>query len=108
VPDLLDLEDDTFRDLAMASFLSDFTGLIAGKSYMDLNRAGKNNVYALHEIECQDAIDAYNQTIDDTREKAKSVELMDDITFMDLLDPNRKYTGSYREMLDAGHRTTDF
>jgi hypothetical protein len=112
VPDLLDLDNDCFRDLAMSSFLADLKGKICGRGYLECSDEFKNSIYSTYEIECQDAIDAYNQAIDDARELAKksaeTLSEMDDSTFMNLIDPNRKYTGSYRAMLDSGHRVTDF
>jgi hypothetical protein len=112
VPDLLDLDNDSFRDLAMSSFIADLKGKICGRGYLECSDEFKNSIYSTYEIECQDAIDAYNQAIDDARELAKkaaeTLSEMDDNTFMDLIDPNRKYTGSYRAMLDADHKHSVF
>jgi hypothetical protein len=110
VPDLLDLESDQFRDLAMAAFLDDKFGAGAGARYLSAvsDKAAINDIYAVHESECQDAIDAYNQTIDDEREKAKNLELIDDDAWISMIDPDYKYRHFNQSMFDAGHKPSDF
>lgn len=102
VPDLLDLENDGFRDLAMAAFLSDMSNEMAGEIYLNLSCKEKNIVYQYNEIKCQDAIDAYNQRIDD----AKNIELMDDHTFISLVDPEYKWQRFNQAEIDAGFSGT--
>jgi len=111
VPDILDMSEND-KDSAVVAVLFDSNIPDVARAYDSLSNEDKNDAYQSLEIVIQDAIDEYNQTIDDSREQAKkaaeALTEMDDNTFMDLIDPNRKYTGSYRAMLDSGHRTTDF
>lgn len=106
VPDLLDLDSDYFRDLAMSAFIAEQRGRIFGILYMKLSNEKKNNVYSSNEIYCQDAIDAYNQSIDDAREKAKSLEAMDDRAFISLIDPDYKWQRFNQAEIDAGFSGT--
>jgi hypothetical protein len=108
VPDLLDLENDHLRDLAMACFLEDKLGAGSGSRYMNAasDKTAINDIYAHHESACQDAIDAYNQTIDDAREKAKSLELIDDHMWISMLDPDYKYRRFNQAEIDAGFSGT--
>jgi len=110
VPDLLDLESDELRDLAMAAFLDDKFGAGAGARYLNAvsDKAVINDMYAVHESACQDAIDAYNQTIDDERKKAKNLELIDDHVFISMIDPDYKFRHFNQDMFDAGHKPSDF
>lgn len=111
VPDLLDLVAQGFGDLCMASYLSDKLSSNYnnyGEYYMSLSNTSKNIIYSSNELACQDAIDAYNQAIDDAREKAKNLELMDDHTFISLIDPDYKYRHFNQAMFDAGHKESDF
>jgi hypothetical protein len=111
VPDILDMSEND-KDNAVIAVLFDSNIPDVARAYYSLSNEDKNDAYQSLEIVIQDAIDEYNQTIDDSREQEKkaseAISEMDDNTFMDLIDPNRKYTGSYRAMLDSGHRTTDF
>jgi hypothetical protein len=111
VPDILDMSEND-KDNAVVAVLFDSNIPDVARAYDSLSNEDKNDAYQSLEIVIQDAIEEYNQTIDDSREQAKkaaeALTEMDDNTFMDLIDPNRKYTGSYRAMLDSGHRTTDF
>lgn len=109
VPDLLDLVAQGFGDLCMAAFITDhYTDDTYGKLYIGLPERSKNVVYSIFEIECQDAIDAYNQTIDDEREKAKNIELIDDHVFISMIDPDYKFRHFNQDMYDAGHKPSDF
>lgn len=104
VPDLLDLESDGLRDIAMCSWIGDSFGHLKAIEYSIVQLEKKNSIYAKYEAECQDAIDAYNQRIDD----AKNLELMDDHTFISLLDPDYKYRHFNQDMYDHGHKESDF
>lgn len=107
-PDLLDLESDDLRDLCMTLFLEDKLGDGAGIRYMNAvsDKTAINDMYAHHESACQDAIDAYNQTIDDAREKANSLELIDDHTWISMLDPDYKWARFNQVEIDAGFSGT--
>lgn len=106
VPDLLDLESDDLRDLCMAAFIADLNGTYLADRY--IKSYDKNDVYSRYESRCQDAIDAYNQAIDDAREKAENLELIDDHTWIGMLDPHYKFRNFNQAMYDAGHKPTDF
>jgi len=106
VPDLIDMEHDFFRDAAMASFLADKISSSMGDYYLNATKESKNFHYSLHEIDCQDAIDAYNQTIDDAKEKANSLELIDDHAWISMLDPDYKYRNFNQAEIDAGFSGT--
>jgi hypothetical protein len=104
VPDLLDLESDYFRDLAMASFLEDELGNGAGRAYMSAasDKTAINDMYAKHESDCQDAIDAYNQGIDDARQAKKLAHDIADKMF----DPDYKWQRFNQAEIDAGFSGT--
>lgn len=106
MPDLLDLVAQGFGDLCMAAFIADQCGTDAGKYYLSLDEEAKNDEYSCNEIDCQDAIDAYNKTIDDTREKSKSLELIDDHAWISMLDPDYKYRRFNQAEIDAGFSGT--
>ncbi len=97
VPDLLDLVAHGFGDLCMAAFLADQINQDIADFYMQASNEAKNKVYSLWESRCQDAIDAYNQTIDDARQP-------EPIYF----DPHWKFTGTNAAQWDAGHKAGDF
>jgi hypothetical protein len=106
VPDLLDLVAQGFGDLCMAAFLADQINQDIANAYMEASEEKKNKVYSLWESRCQDAIDAYNQSIDDAREKAKNIELIDDHTWISMLDPYYKYAHFNQAEIDAGFSGT--
>jgi len=106
VPNLLDLVAQGFGDLCMAAFLADKHMKATGAWYMSACEKVKNIMYSDHEIECQDAIDAYNQGIDDAREKAKNLELIDDHTWISMLDPDYKWQRFNQAEIDAGYSGT--
>ncbi len=106
VPDLLDMDNDDLRDMAMAAFIADLNGVHLADRY--IKSYDKNDVYSSYESRCQDAIDAYNQGIDDARENSKNLELMADHTFISLIDPNYKYRNFNQEMYDSGMKPSDF
>jgi hypothetical protein len=106
VPDLQNFEDDFFRDAAMSSFLADKFGAEKAESYLAMPSEDKNIEYALWEIDCQDAIDAYNQGIDDAREKAKNLKLIDDHTWISMFDPYYKYASFNQAEIEAGFSGT--
>lgn len=106
VPDLLDLESDSLRDIAMCSWIGDSFGHLKAIEYSIAQREKKNSIYAKYEAECQDAIDQYNNIIDDDR--AKKLEIIDDHTMISLCDPDYKWQRFNQEMFDAGHKESDF
>jgi hypothetical protein len=107
VPDLLDLVAQGFGDLCMAAFLADKMTADVGVWYMESSNEAKNQVYALWEIQCQDAIDAYNQTIDDAREADSMMDyLRDDSWGRSLVDPDYKYARFNQAEIDAGYSGT--
>ena len=106
VPDLLDLVEQGFGDLCMAAFLADECGELTGNSYLSAGTDAKNNAYSFWEWKCQDAIDAYNQTIDDAREKDNSLELIDDNMWISMLDPDYKWQRFNQVEIDAGFSGT--
>lgn len=107
VPDLLDLVDQGFGDLCMAAYLSDWFGSdVFGELYLSSDESFKNDEYACRESSVQDAIDAYNQKIDDEREKAKNLELIDDHAWIGMLDPDYKYDRFNQAEIDAGFSGT--
>jgi hypothetical protein len=106
VPDLLDLESDFFRDLAMGSFLSDRFSSAYGDAYIRLSSNRKNLVYAVWESQCQDAIDAYNQAIDDAREADSMMDYLRDDPLQCLYDPDYKFARFNQAEIDAGYSGT--
>jgi hypothetical protein len=103
VPDLLDLVAQGFGDLAMSHFIADKYGDAEyGKRYMAASNEVKNTAYGLWEIDCQDAIDAYNQTIDD----AKDLRKMSDEQFFDFMNPYVKTVRYNQAEIDAGFSGT--
>jgi hypothetical protein len=104
VPDIIDLVKQGFGDLAMSHFIADKYGDAEyGKRYMAASNEVKNAVYGLWEIDCQDAIDAYNQGIDDAREADSMMDyLRDDSWCLRLVDPNYKYERFNQAEIDAG------
>lgn len=101
VPDLLDLETDNLRDLAMSAFLADNYGLDIANCYHVSIKEYKNFYYSNHESECQDAIDAYNQKIDDAKEK----NIANDVSF-NMFDPDYKFQRFNQAEIDAGFSGT--
>jgi hypothetical protein len=108
VPDLLDLVAQGFGDLCMAAFIADNVSLQSAEKYTEGSEVYKNDIYSIFESNCQDAIDAYNQTIDGEREKAKNLELIDDHVFISMIDPDYKFRHFNQDMFDAGHKPSDF
>jgi len=106
VPDLLDLVAQGFGDLCMAAFIADQFTPEMGEWYMGASEWHKNNAYSSHESSCQDAIDAYNQGIDDAREKEVKIELIDDHMWIGLLDPDYKWQRFNQAEIDAGFSGT--
>jgi len=108
VPDLLDLVAQGFGDLCMAAFLADNTTELCAQNYLNDSEEGKNGTYSFFEIECQVAIDAYNQTIDDARQADSDMELLRDEAWIGICDPDYKYRHTNQDMYDAGHKPSDF
>jgi len=107
VPDLLDLVAQGFGDLCMAAFLDDKMTADVGIWYMESSNEAKNQVYSLWEIQCQDAIDAYNQGIDDALEADSMMDyLRDDSCGRCLVDPDYKYRNFNQAEIDAGFSGT--
>jgi hypothetical protein len=107
VPDLLDLVAQGFGDLCMAAILADKMNADVGVWYMESSNESKNQVYALWEIQCKDAIDAYNQGIDDAREADSMMDyLRDDSFWRSLVDPYYKYARFNQAEIDAGYSGT--
>lgn len=106
MPDLLDLVAQGFGDLCMSSFIVDKVSLESAVKYMYSCEEYKNDRYAMFEIDCQDAIDAYNQGIDDAREAKKLAHDIADRMF----DPHYKYAHFYSRFnqaeIDAGFSGT--
>lgn len=97
VPDLLDLVAQGFGDLCIAAFIAEKRGRVFGLLYMKLSNEEKNIFYSANEIECQDAIDEYNQGIDDARQPEPVY-----------YDPHWKYTGINAAQWDAGFSGSEF
>ncbi len=106
VPDLLDLVAQGFGDLCMAAFLADKMTADVGVWYMESSNEAKNQVYALWEIQCQDAIDAYNQGIDDAKEAKKVPEHLQYDSWGGISDPYYKYARFNQAEIDAGFSGT--
>jgi hypothetical protein len=107
VPDLLDLVAQGFGDLCMQSYLWDKYGDYVAYNYMHGKDDYKNDTYSFYESECQDAIDAYNQTIDDAREADSMMDyLRDDSWGHSLVDPDYKYARFNQAEIDAGFSGT--
>lgn len=106
VPDLLDLESDFFRDLAMAAFTADRCCPDTGSEYLALPIDRRNAFYGLWEVECQDAIDAYNQTIYDERQAQSDMDYLRDDPQNCLYDPHYKYRSFNQAEIDAGFSGT--
>jgi hypothetical protein len=103
VPDLIDLESDELRDLAMAAFIADKYGDDCASQYLAECDEMKNLAYSKQEFACQDAIDAYNQLIDDDRERAAKESDSEKY-----FDEHWAYSGCNVAMFDAGHKESDF
>lgn len=102
MPDLLDLVAQGFGDLCMAAFLADNTTELCAQNYLNDSEEGKNGTYSFFEIECQDAIDAYNQTIDDARDLERG-KLAPDTSYF---DEHWKYAATNQAEIDAGFSGT--
>jgi hypothetical protein len=104
------MESDFFRDLAMGSFLSDRFSGAYGDAYIRLNSSRKNLVYAVWESQCQEAIDDYNQAIDDARDADSMMDYLRDDPLQCLYDPDYKFArfDPLQKMRDAGHKPEDF
>jgi hypothetical protein len=106
VPDLLDLVAQGFGDLCMAAYLWDNCGGIVSWNYNHGSESEKNETYSFYESECQDAIDAYNQTIDDAREADNDMELLRDEAWIGICDPCYKWQRFNQAEIDAGFSGT--
>jgi len=109
VPDLLDLVAQGFGDLCMAAFIADHWGDdFYGKLYLKSSNEEKNRIYSIYEIRCQDAIDAYNQTIDDVRQFYSMMEYLPngDSWGRRLVDQDYKYARFNQAEIDAGFSGT--
>jgi len=73
-----------------------------GNEYLAATDDNRNGFYGLWEVECQDAIDAYNQTIDD----AKDLRKMSDEQFFDFMNPYVKAVRYNQAEIDAGFSGT--
>lgn len=102
VPDLLDLVAQGFGDLCMAAFLADSHSELFARLYMNAPDHKKNHVYSTWESKCQDAIDAYNQTIDDARDLERG-KLAPDTSYF---DEHWKYAATNQAEIDAGFSGT--
>lgn len=102
VPYLLDLVAQGFGDLCMAAYLWDNYGDYAAWNYNHGSESEKNETYSFYESECQDAIDAYNQTIDDANDLRK----MSDEQFFDFMNPYVKAVRYNQAEIDAGFSGT--
>jgi hypothetical protein len=108
VPDTVDLVKDGFGDLCMAAFLADTVSELFARLYINAPEHKKNHVFSGWESKCQDAIDAYNQTIDDAREADTVMDYLREDQLQCLYDPDYKYRHFNQDMLDAGHKPSDF
>jgi len=106
VPDLLDLAAQGFGDLCMAAFLADNETTFFAELYLHLNEKGKNKVYSRYESRCQDAIDAYNQGIDDARAADSMMDYLRDDPLKCLYDPDYKWQRFNQAEIDAGFSGT--
>lgn len=108
VPYLLDLVAQGFGDLCMAAYLWDNYGDYAAWNYNHGSESEKNETYSFYESECQDAIDAYNQTIDDARQFYSMMEYLPngDTWGRRLVDPDYKYARFNKAEIDAGFSGT--
>lgn len=106
VPDLLDLVAQGFGDLCMAAYLSEFVGSLDAYSYIKGTEDHKNKVYSINESRCQDAIDAYNQKIDDEREAQADMDYLRNDPLQFLYDPQYKYARFNQAEIDAGFSGT--
>ena len=106
VPDLLDLGDDFLRDLAIACFLSDRFSVDYGQAYIKLSSNRKNWIYSIWESQCQEAIDDYNQAIDDAREADSMMDYLRNDPLECLYDPDYKFARFNQAEIDAGFSGT--
>lgn len=102
VPDLIDLVVEGFGDLAMTAFIAEKKGSTFGWLYYNAPSNEKNDQFSLYESACQDAIDAYNQAIDDTKDARK----MTDEQFFDFMNPYVKSVSYNQAEIDAGFSGT--
>ena len=109
VPDILDMSEND-KDSAVVAMLFDSNIPELARAYDSLSNEDKNDAYQSLEIVIQDAIDEYNQAIDEARdaEHKQNLKDMDDYTFMQLIDPNHQYRPIDQAMYDAGHKHSDF
>ena len=66
----------------------------------------KNTIYARYESRCQDAINSYNQTIDDALEADSDMELLRDEAWIGICDPDYKWKRFNQAEIDAGFSGT--
>ena len=103
VPDLLDLDSDFFRDLAVSAYVLDKDGEKMAKWYLKGSTLLKNSMYSDREVAIQDAIDSYNDGIDAMAELVSLIpEGEDELVYCD-----KPYT-DFDKMIDAGHKPEDF
>lgn len=106
MPDIIDLPSNAVKDWAVVSYLRDTGNATSASYFYMLSDAQKNEYYAKYESAMQDEVDKFNQAIDD--ERAKNLELIDDTTWIGIIDPDYKWQHFNQAMYDSGHKPSDF